>query len=47
MVRLLPGYVVELRMQRPATWVYHQQARQYAYVMIPEVDTMPSCATPL
>ena len=47
MVRLLPEDVVELRMQRPATWVYHQQAGQYAYVMVPEVNTMPSCATPL
>ena len=47
MVRLLPENVVELRMQRPATWVYHQQAGQFAYVMVPEVNTMPACVMPL
>jgi len=47
MVRLLPENVLELRMQRPATWMYRQQAGQYAYVMVPEVNPMPSCALPL
>jgi len=40
MVRLLPDDVVELRMQRPAGWLYSQQAGQYAYIMVPKVRSM-------